>query len=463
MNAPIYWIFLPAAISIILFVTPQERTRYLFFVAVSTFFALSAFFIRIDPDSEVAFFEFTMSSELRILGRSLILKEEDKFLLQVIYFFNALWGIISYFFRRYSRVVPLGLLFSSMLLAAYAVTPFLYAALIIELAIILSVPLIHANHQEGSRGISRYMIYQTLALPFILLAGWFLAGGEITPVNPDQLVQATMLLGLGFILWLGVFPFHSWISLLYRESETINLGYFLQLLIAIAFLVMLKFINGFSWLRQYGIFFEGLIVLGAIMEWLGALGLSFQKNLKAINGYALLHMIGMLMTTLGVYTYGGFIILPHMFAIYFIALSLLHISLEYIYLNDRNKKIDLSLKEDVNVLAILGYAYGLLSISGMPLTIGFAPVQWTYQTLASNHIFAFYALIGSKILVSITSIRLIKLINEKPIKIQTQLPKKVIDWVFLIFLALIMLAGFFPNFLYVSFEQLMSGFENLIQ
>jgi uncharacterized membrane protein YhdT len=185
--------------------------------------------------------------------------------------------------------------------------------------------------------------------------------------------------------------------------------------------------------------------------------------LKAINGYALLHMIGMLMTTLGIYTYGGFIILPHMFAIYFIALSLLHISLEYIYVNDRNKKIDLSLKEDVNVLAMLGYAYGLLIISGMPLTIGFAPVQWIYQTLASNHIFAFYALIGSKILVSITSIRLIKLINEKPIKIQTQLPKKVKDWVLLIFLALIMLAGFFPNFLYVSFEQLMSGFENLIQ
>ena len=463
MNAPVFWIFLPAGVSIILFFTPRERTRYFFFVAASMLFTVSAFIIRIDPTSEMSFFEIAMSSELRILGRSFLLTEEDQFLVQVVYSLNALWGIFSYFFRRYSRVVPLGLLFSAMLLAAYSVTPFLYAALIIELAIILSVPILHDNQNSKTRGISRYMIYETLALPFILLAGWFLAGGEITPVNPAQLVQATLLLGLGFILWLGVFPFHSWISLLYRESETINLGYILQLFISISFLIMLKFINGFSWLRQYGLFFEALLILGAIMEALGALGLFLQKNLKDINGYALLHLVGMLMTTLGIYSYSDITILPHMFAIFFIALSLLHITIEFVHTSGRNTNIFLQQKEDVKLVAVLGYVYALLVISGMPLTIGFTPVQWIYQTLAPNHAIAFWMLIGSKTLISITAIRLLKRIYEIPISLQDLMPKKIKDWALLLLLVFTVLAGLFPSFIFSKFDQLVSGFENLIQ
>jgi formate hydrogenlyase subunit 3/multisubunit Na+/H+ antiporter MnhD subunit len=463
MNAPVLWIFLPALVSTILIITPQERIRFLIFITTSILLVLSTFIIRIDPVGDLSFFEFAMSSELRILGRSFILTEEDKFLVQIVYFFNVIWGIFSYFFRRNSRVVPFGLLFSGMLLAAYTVTPFLYAALIIELSILLSIPLLHDNKQAETQGISRFLIYQTLALPFILLAGWFLAGGEITPVNPAQLVQATLLLGLGFILWLGVFPFHSWISLLYRESETINLGYFLQLFIFIAFFIILKFLNGFSWLRQYGTFFQGLLVLGAIMEGLGALGISFQNNLKDINGYALLHMIGVLMTALGIYIFGGIILFPHMFAVYFASLSLLHITIEYLFGSVRNEKLELAQKEDVNIYAFFGYAYALLTISGMPLTIGFAPVLWMYQILANNHVFAFWVLIGSKILISITAIRVIKLMYEKAVTRQALLPEKIKDWGMVVFFVLVMLAGLFPTVIYRNFEQLLSGFKNLIQ
>jgi len=463
MSAPVIWIILPASFSILLFFTRRGRNRFIIFAAISLILALSTLVIKVNPTEETAFYEIPVPSALTILGRSFILTQEDSSLVRVVYFFNAVWASFGYFFDKDIRVIPLGMLHSAMLLAAYSVTPFLYASLIIALAVILSVPLILDNQNSNTHGVARYLVYQILALPFILLAGWFLAGGEITPVNPEQLVQAALLLGLGFVLWLGVFPFHSWVSLLYREANPINLGFILQMQFFVTFLIVLKFIDGFSWLRQYTIFFQAFLVLGAIMQLLGSLGIFFQNNLKDINGYALLHMVGVLMTSLGVYSFSEVMILPQMFAVYLIGLSILHITLAYVDMNDRNPTLSILQSDKWFLPAMLGYVYGLGTLCGLPLTFGFAPTQWVYQTLARTNEFYFWVFIASKVIISISGIRLLKVVFERILSLRSLIPKNFQEWFMIFFLSIVVISGLFPKLVYGTFEHLMSSFENLIQ
>ena len=463
MNSPIVWIILPAVASVLLLLVQQERTRFFLFSGASLFFALSTFLIKIDPIGEVAFYEIEMRSELPILGRSFILAETDILLIRLVYFFNAIWGIFAYFFRHDNRIVPLGLLFSSMLLAAYAVTPFLYAALIIALAVILSIPLISNNQNQRASGVSRLLIYQALALPFILLAGWFLAGGEVTPVSPEQLIQATLLLGLGFILWLGVFPFHSWIPLLYREEKPINLGYILQLLVTIIFLLILKFTNGFSWLRQYSLFFDAMLLLGIIMADLGSAGIVFQKNLNDMSGYTFLHMVGMLLVTLGLYPGMETLVFPSMLSIFLINISLLHISLVYMSSESEAVSYQFLNTGKWNFFALFGFAFALFTISGMPLTIGFPPIQWIYQNLYRSNLIFFWFLLLSKIFIAFSAFRIVKIMYDKTKNLAAILPKQTRDWVLFILIISVILIGSFSQGVYRNFDQLLTGFENLIQ
>ena len=53
-----------------------------------------------------------------------------------------------------------------------------------------------------------------LAMPFILFAGWLLAGVESSPGDIELVVQSATLLALGFSFLLAVFPLYSWIPLL---------------------------------------------------------------------------------------------------------------------------------------------------------------------------------------------------------------------------------------------------------
>jgi hypothetical protein len=82
------------------------------------------------------------------------------------------------------------------MVASIAVEPFLYAALFIEMAILLAIPMLSSIYHPPGKGIVRFLIYQTLAMPFILLAGWLLAGVEASPGDLGLTVQSAAMLGM---------------------------------------------------------------------------------------------------------------------------------------------------------------------------------------------------------------------------------------------------------------------------
>jgi len=464
MNAPLIWIISPAVVSIFLFLIKNRQIRSYLYLGLSFIFAVLTLFIKIDLTSEKGLFTIGISSILNILGRSFIMLEKDKFLIFLVYFFNAIWGVVSIILKKSTRFIPFGLMYTAFLLAAVSVEPFLYSALIIEIAVIMSIPLLVNSHTDRKIGISRYLIFQTMAMPFILLAGWFLAGGEISPMNPEQLIQVTLLLGLGFIYWLAIFPFHSWVPMVFDETDPINSGYIFLLLQFIFFILILKYINGFAWLRTYPVFFQALRFLGIIMALFGSIGLFFEKSVRKLIGYEFLHSIGILLVSVDLSATRGITLFTYLIGSRLISFSLLSWSVSRFESLEKRISVysfsDLTQKRPV---AGAGFLFSLLSLSGMPFTIGFPPLQTLYQYLAAGYPTVLVLMIISNILITVTVFKLIKEIIRKNNEFIYLLNGVKEDLFLCSILMIFIISGFFPRTILIRFEHLVSGLEFLIK
>jgi len=464
MNAPIIWIISPVVVSIFLFFIKNRKIRDYLYIGISFLFAVLTLFIEIDFTGERRLFSINVSSFLNILGRSFVLLENDKFLIFLVYFFNAIWGFTSFILKKSARFIPFGLMYTAFLLAAVSVEPFLYSALIIEIAVIMSIPILANSQAHKKSGISRYLIFQTMAMPFILLAGWFLAGGEISPINPEQLVQATLLLGLGFIFWLAVFPFHSWVPMVFNETDPINSGFVFLLLQAIYLILILKYINGFAWLRAYPEFFQALRFLGIIMAGFGSIGLFFEKSIRKLIGYEFLHSIGILLVAIGLSATWGITLFTYLIGSRLISQSLLSWSVSNFESFEKRMSVfsfgDLIKKRPV---AGASFLFSLLSLSGMPLTIGFPPIQTLYQYLAADYPTLLVLMILSNILITVTVFRFIKEVLRKNNELILLMDTVKEDIYLFSILIIFIISGFFPRTILIRFEQLVSGFDFLIK
>jgi len=464
MNAPIIWIISPVVVAILLLLIKNKSIRDYLYIVISFIFSVLTLLIKIDLVGERGFLTIGIPSVLNILGRSFILLESDKFLVFTVYFFNAIWGAASVIWKKSARFIPLGLIYSAFLLAAVSVEPFLYSALIMEIAVIMSIPLLVPSRTDKKSGISRYLIFQTMAMPFILLAGWFLAGGEISPMNPEQLVQATLLLGLGFIFWLAIYPFHSWVPMVFDETDPINSGFIFLLLHSIYFILILKYIDGFAWLRTYPVFFQALRFLGIIMASFGSLGLFFEKSIRKMIGYGFLHSIGILLVAVGLSATRGITLFSYLIGSRLISFSILSWSVSRFESLEVTMSVlsfkDLTQKKPV---AVASFLFSLLALTGMPLTIGFPPQQTLYQYLAADYPTILVLLILSNILITMTVFKLTKEIFRKKHELIFLLGALKEDLFLVIILAVFIVFGIIPRTILVRFEHLVSGFEFLIK
>ena len=149
------------------------------------------------------------------------------------------------FFRSVSLVI------TALSTAAVGVQPFLYAALLIELAILVSILILSPAEEKTTSGILRYLSLQTMAMPFILLAGWLLTGVETLPPDSPLVTQSMIVLGLGIGLLLGVFPFHSWVPMISQQANP-TVTSFIFFIINTSILVFgLNFLDRYTFLREF--------------------------------------------------------------------------------------------------------------------------------------------------------------------------------------------------------------------
>ena len=212
--------------------------------------ALIAQFVPIEVALKVGSYSFRIDAAYTILGRSLVIPATEGSLLALIYGAAALWFFGAEASKTATRLVPLGFMIIALMVASIAVQPFLYAALFIEMAILIAIPMLTSIYRPPGRGVVRFLIYQTLAMPFILLAGWLLAGVEASPGDLALTAQSAAMLGMGFAFLLAIFPLYSWIPLLIEENSPYIVGFLLWILPTITIIFGAGFLDRYSWLRS---------------------------------------------------------------------------------------------------------------------------------------------------------------------------------------------------------------------
>ena len=285
MNAPTVWIIFPLALGILLLFINNQRLLSVLGGSIAILLAVFAQFIPIEVALRVGSFSFRIDSSLTILGRSLIIPSTEGSLLALIYGAAALWFYGAEASRTATRLVPIGFMIIALMVASIAVEPFLYAALFIEMAILLAIPMLSSIYHPPGKGIVRFLIYQTLAMPFILLAGWLLAGVEASPGDLGLTVQSAAMLGMGFAFLLAIFPLYSWIPLLLEENSPYLVGFLLWILPTITIIFGAGFLDRYSWLRSSPQLILALRYVGLLMVVSGGVFAAFQRHLGRIMAY----------------------------------------------------------------------------------------------------------------------------------------------------------------------------------
>jgi NADH-quinone oxidoreductase subunit N len=309
MNAPFIWIGLPAVIGGLLFLLRvYRRTVNYLGIFISIWLSLAAWLLPIGEVVTMGNRAFRIEEQFLILGRSFTLLNSDRAVLILIYFLLALWLIGGLLAQPRIGFVSFSFVFTALMIAALAVEPFLYAALLFEISVLLAVPFLSPSDQKPGSGIFRFLTFQSLGMPLILLAGWFLAGLEASPGESDLVLRAGILIGVGLAFLLSVVPFHSWIPTLAGESEPYLVAFILFMFPAVVSIFGLGFLDRFVWMRDSQAVYFSLRIVGVLMIVVGGGWMSVEKHLGRMLGYAAIAENGISLLAVGLGSRVGYLI-----------------------------------------------------------------------------------------------------------------------------------------------------------
>ena len=372
MNAPTLWILLPIAVGVFLFFINNQRVLSLAGGSIAVILASIAQFVPIEVALRVGSFSLRIDSGLTVLGRSLTILPTEGSLLALIYGAAALWFFGAEASRTATRLVPLGFMIIALMVASIAVQPFLYAALFIEMAILLAIPMLTSIYRPPGRGVVRFLIYQTLAMPFILLAGWLLAGVEASPGDLALTAQSAAMLGMGFAFLLAIFPLYSWIPLLIEENSPYIVGFLLWILPTFTIIFGAGFLDRYSWLRSSEQLILALRYLGLLMVVTGGAFAAFQRHLGRIMAYGSIAETGFSLLALSLDLRLGipilFLLIPARalgLAVWSLSLTIIRVNVESMHFGAARGILH------VTPLAGAGMIVATLSTGAFPLLAGF--------------------------------------------------------------------------------------------
>ena len=222
MSAPVLWIFTPILASILFWFFRRNRNiTFLSAIGVAACLTILAALLPIDKLVSFSFFSANISPNFTLLGRSLVLVDAERSFLILAYAMLTVWLGMAWLSRTRWIFAPVSMALVALMIAAIAVQPFFYSALIVEIAVLLSILILYKPGQSSTRGVVRYLIFQTLAIPCILIIGWLTEVAGTNPTDPALVNLMILLFGLGFAFWLAVFPFYTWQPMLSEESDPI--------------------------------------------------------------------------------------------------------------------------------------------------------------------------------------------------------------------------------------------------
>jgi len=306
LSMPVLWVLLPLAVAGITVIFRNYRLFSLLLSSTLSFgLAALAFFFPEEMSLNLGPLTLSFIESLDILGRQISIPVEILPFIALIFGANGLWALSSGITGTPHILRASSLAITALLTAALGIEPFLYAALLIQAVVLISIPMLSVESGESPIGVLRYLTLQTLAMPLILFAGWLLSGVETLPPESDLIGQSAMVLGLGFALLLGIFPFHSWVPMVSERSHPSVFSFLFFIVPAAILLFSLNFFNRYPFLRGLEDLAVTLRGFGALMIVLGGLWTAFQENLKRAFGFSSLTETGFSLLALSLIPQGG--------------------------------------------------------------------------------------------------------------------------------------------------------------
>jgi formate hydrogenlyase subunit 3/multisubunit Na+/H+ antiporter MnhD subunit len=461
MSAALLWIGLPLAAAVLLWLMQSRRTFTLITAAgVSFFLMLLAWLVPVDSAIKLGPLSLEISSTLAILGRRFVLTSGDTRFLVLLFALGGAWFLAGLVVKVNRFFAPLGLAMIALLVAALTVEPFLYAALLVEMAVLVSVPMLSPPGRPVGKGVLRYVIFQTLAMPFILFAGWVFGGVELNPADRQLLVQSVVLLGLGFAFWLAVFPLYTWMPLMAAEVSPFTAGFVLSVLPTVFLLLAVHFFNGFPWLWQYPFLGPALRTLGVLMAATGGAWAVFERNLNRLLGYAVIIESGYSLLALSLGDLTGLELFVMSFLPRLLALLLWSVALSLLSNGGSLTFADTAGMLRRKPFAALALLLAIFSIGGLPLLAGFPSRLSLLQSISSTSFrIALWSSLGS-LGILLGGGRVLSNMVKKQ-----ENGKNGEGWIQRIFLAagsaFLVLVGVFPGWFLPLMSSLLAAFERL--
>lgn len=373
MSAPIFWIVFPLALSVaLLFFLQYPRLVKAIGILASLVLAVVAIIQPIGNVLQIGSLVLDISPTFLVFGRSLVLENADRFALSLVYSSLLLFLIAMDTKSMPAKFVPFALAVSSVLVGALAVRPFLYAAVLMEMAVLLIILMVREKQDQPVTGIIRFLIYLTLAMPSILFAGWLLGSSQAAATIETKMLSALVFLLFGFMIWLAVFPFHSWLPQFSRTVDPYMFSFIFSIIPVITLLVVMKYISSLLWLRSSEYLSPALATVGVIMIVTTGMFASVEKDLKRFLAYTVLLETGFALTLLSLRSSAGLQLLYEGFIPRIFSLALLGFSLKVLVSHGVVLTID-GLRGLVRRMpfAAMGVLVSLLSILGMPIFASF--------------------------------------------------------------------------------------------
>ena len=301
MNAPLLWVVVPLASGLLLMLlSSHQRIMKLTALLICLLLGLVALLIPIN--SMIIFGSQTslvFTDSLNILGRQLILGRNQQPLLIFLFMLAAFWILASLTVRTHRFQISVLMMQTGLSIGMISVRPLSFSIYFILLLTILPMPILQVQRESDSSGLMRTMLSQILGVTFIGVAFWLMNAVSLN-IADTMLTQRTILMMLiGFIFLLGIFPFHSWLVMLMMRYPSFSVGFTVSLQQFSVFYLLLKILNEYTWIRTYNELYRGMVAIGLVMLLFGGLMALFSTFPKRLFAALVLAENGIVLVAIG--------------------------------------------------------------------------------------------------------------------------------------------------------------------